>query len=348
MKKILSIILLVCTNNVFAQIAVPLDGIGVETQIAKNPNSVGKAIGWGIKKVFTTPIKISGKAVTACLVSKKVCAGIAAGTIGFAYLYEHPEVVEYYLKQHPDKYDDLQKYFEYRKANTVNADKFEQYEQAEENIGINARTIEEQLGLEQEHDFLNEVAKLEMIAQSIKNHEDMDKYVSSCSLDVAKNLFLSNNDFNKIINPILPKINDGNSTLFNVDKYKNLKALQNTVERDHIPSYKAMEIFFKDKNIDLSKMGKENKRYKNLNDNLTAINLPYNTHRAGRTFGIKNETFAKGDGFNSLFLEIGTIRDFATILIYERNNIQNYQTIIDAFTYVYTRNKLLCLYDIKG
>lgn len=101
--------------------------------------------------------------------------------------------------------------------------------------------------------------------------------------------------------------------------YQNLKPKQDFIERDHIPSYKALEWFFKNKgnnnllNIDLKKQNVvsiTNKRFRNLNNNLTSINISEDTHYYGRTYGKKNEIMSEFDGFSSYSLQIATLKDF--------------------------------------
>ena len=362
MRKILisSLISLLLLNDSYAQ-TITMDGVGILTEKPANPGALGRTLGWGIKKIFTTPIKISGKVVGACLLSKKVCAGIAAGSLGFAYLYDHPEAVSHFLEMYPDKYDELQKYFDYRKSQTTDSDKIAKYDQAAEDMGLNARTIDEQLDLEDEiknPDFQDIMIILGLAAQSIDQivTQTRQRKNFQCSIAIAETLFLDSQTFNKSVNVVLPKKNDSLATLWNVDKYSNLQAKENVIERDHIPSYKAIEWFFKNNSnttIDLSKqpiISTRNKRYRNLNNNLTAINIPEKTHHEGRTYGKKNEYIASRlDGIDSISLRLATFKDFATILWYEKfkkNNLNNYNNILNSFNIVYQRNKELCLYDL--
>lgn len=157
MKKALLLSLLILfSNNSYAQSAA-IDGVGFQTEKPTNTGAIGRALKWGANKVLNTPVKISGKVVGACLLSKKVCAGIAVGSLSFAYLYDHPEAVEHYLEKHPEKYDDLQKYLEYRKSQTTDVDKIEKYDKAIEDTGINAKTIEEQIDLEENNVDYNNI-----------------------------------------------------------------------------------------------------------------------------------------------------------------------------------------------
>lgn len=334
-------------SNSFAQVAI--NGVGVATEAATNPGSFGENLGWGVKKIFNAPIKFSGKVVGACLLSKKVCAGIAAGTISFAYLYEHPEAVESFLERHPDKYDELEKYFNYRKSQTQDTDKLGQYEQAEEDIGLNARTITEQLDLETlDPDFRKYLTALEQASIIIDNAQVMNDYVrNSCSINVAKTLVdLTPSEFNKTINIYLPKENVGPEVLWSFDAHNNMKSKDRVMESDHSPSYKALEILFNNYHVSFVGKKKTGSRYNNLVANATAILIPYSTHKANRTYGPKNKILASQDGANSATLRNAFLKDFATILWIEKSNSPNMVELVRIFPQVYIRNKMLCLYDL--
>ena len=349
-KLICLIFTIFLTSNVFAQ-GVVIDGVGVLTEKATNPGALGRTLSWGIKKVFTTPIKISGQAVGACLLSKKVCASIAAGTLSFAYLYDHPEVVEHYLEKHPEKYDDLQKYFDYRKSQTQDSTQIAKYDQAAEDVGLNARTITEQLDLESnDPDFARFLQALEQMALSVDKAQVMEDYTrNNCSIEVAKTLTnLSSKEFNSTINLYLPKENVGPEILFSYDKYANLKSKRNVMERDHIPSYKALEWLFINYGVSFQGKLKSGTRYSNLSDNATSLMLPYTTHRGNRTTGPQNEILAKSDGANSKALRNATLKDFATLLWVERNNPTNLNELAKVLPQIYIRNKMLCLYDLDN
>lgn len=350
-RNLIGLILTLClTSNVFAQ-NLAIDGVGAVTQAPANPGALGRTLGWGIKKIFTTPIKISGRVVGACLASKKVCAGIAAGSLSFAYLYDHPELVDHFLEVNPDKYDDLQKYFNYRKSQTQDPTKIAKYDQAAEEVGLNARTITEQLDLESnDPDFARFLQVLEQMALSVDKAQVMEDYTrNSCSIEVSKTLIeLSSKEFNNTINPYLPKENVGPEILFSFDKYANLKSKRNVMERDHIPSYKALEWLFINYGISFQGKLKSGTRYSNLSDNATSLMLPYTTHRGNRTTGPQNEILAKSDGANSKALRNATLKDFATLLWVERNNPTNLNELTKVLPQIYIRNKMLCLYDLDN
>lgn len=360
-KKIFTLILsLMLVSNCYAQAIT--NGIGLMTGEAVNGTPTGQKIIWGVKKIFNTPIKLSGKVIAACAASKKVCAGIATGSITFAYLYEHPEVVNDFLRKHPEKAEEVNAYLEYRANQAKDEQSKQKYVNAQQDLALD-KTIQDQLDLEDEQqhpefkDIMDELA-LEANNEDIKiiNNNGGNKPV--CSMARAEELFQKSSIFNKLTNVGLPKKNDGTYNLFNVDKYDNLEGKASLIERDHIPSYKAMEVFFKNKealgqlSINLGiqpQRSKKNSRLINLDHNLTAINVSRNTHLNGRTNNSRNQQLAKIDGASSKSLLLATFKDFATILWYEKfikNDMTNYNFYFNRFSIVYTRNKLLCLYDL--
>lgn len=349
-KLICLMISLFLISNTFAQ-SVAVDGVGILTEKPANPGALSRTLGWGVKKIFTTPIKISGRAIGACLLSKKICAGIAAGTLSFAYLYDHPEAVEHFLEKHPEQYDALQKYFNYRKSQTQDASEIAKYDQAAEDVGLNARTITEQLDLEaNDPDFARYLLALSQIALIIDQAKIMSDYTKNdCSIDVAKTLVeLKPTEFNNMVNVYLPKENLGPEILFSFDKYGNLKSKQKVMESDHIPSYKALEWLFINYGVSFQGKTKNKNRYSNLADNATAVLIPYSTHRGNRTTGIQNEVLAKDDGSSSTKLRNATLKDFATLLWVEKTNANNFNALLKVFPQVYIRNKMLCLYDLDN
>lgn len=352
MKKtlIFSLLILLLLNNSHAQ-TMAIDGVGVLTEKPANPGALVRTLGWGIKKVFTAPIKISGRVIGACLLSKKLCAGIAAGSLSFTYLYDHPEAVDHFLELHPDKYDDLKKYFDYRKSQTTDIEKIAKYDQAAEDVDLNARTITDQLDIEaNDPDFNRFLQALEQMAVNIDRASVMEGYTrNNCSIDVAKTLVeLKPAEFNRLINAYLPKENNGPEILFSFDKYGNLKSKAKIMESDHIPSYKALEWLFTNYGVSFVGLSKADTRYANLQSNATALIIPFDTHKENRTSGRKNEILAKSDGGSSINIRNATIKDFATLLWFEKNNPSNFNALTKVLPQIYIRNKMLCLYDLDN
>ena len=345
MKKII-LLSLFLANNVFAQMAIPMDGVGVMTEKAANPGAIGRAFKWGSEKLVKTPVSKVGKIASTCLISKKTCVTIAAGAGTLAYLYDHPEVVDHYLQQHPDKYDEVQRYFNFRKSQAKTTEQIDKYEQAEDDIGVTARTLVEQLDIENNDVDWNSIkSQLATLANLLDQKQNLNDYSKQCSIQYAEQMVTMNSaEFNQTINIYLPKDNNGQAVFFNFDKYENLKSERKKMESDHVPSYKALEWFFVNKGV----LPKNPTKQSKLNKNATAINLPYSTHRNNRTTGEKNVILAEEDGKNSISLRNATLKDFATILWIEHGDKQNSQKLVEAFIQMYIRNKLLCLYDLDN
>lgn len=361
MKKLITLVLsLVLAANSYAQLLA--NGVGVMTGEAVNGTTTGSKVLWGVKKVFNTPIKLSGKVIASCLASKRVCTGIAAGSISFAYLYEHPEVVDDFLRKNPEKTEEVNAYLTYRANQAKDEESKEKYLNAQQELALD-KTLQDQLDLEDEQkhpefkDIMDQLAlEASKIDSKILGKNGGNK--PQCSMARAEELFKKSEVFSKSTNIGLPKNNDGTYNYFNVDKYANLQAKLGAVERDHIPSYKAMEVFFKTKEglgqlttvklLNQPLKSKSN-RFTNLDDNLTAMNVSRDTHVNGRTNNTRNQTLAQIDGASSKALFIATLKDFATILWYEKfikNDSTNYIKYFDRFSIVYERNKRMCLYDL--
>ena len=352
MKKIQSTVLfaglLLSTHFAYAQSA-DFAGVGQMTEAPAKAGlfarimayQPGPALARGGRALMQTSVQNAGKAVVICAESKVACATGAATLATLSYLYAHPELVDEYLQNHPDQYDTVNNYLAKRQAQAQNAEQVEKYSNVQD--AISASTIVDQDNLEATPDFQAELAKVTTLADSIDL--EMQKETQGCSIEVTKNLMLSSAEFNKTVNVLLPKINDGRASEFNVDKYSNLKGKLNILERDHIPSYKAIEYYLQNNNINLTSLKSLDNRYSNLANNETALNLSFNIHRNNRTTGNKNATYSVFDGKDQLSLRLATLKDFATILVLSKIDISQYQKYLNAFPVVYERNKLLCLYN---
>lgn len=192
-----------------------------------------------------------------------------------------------------------------------------------------------------------------------------DRRIQICTKQLAEKYLVNTAppDFELNINPSLPQTTA--RILFNVntykkngDSYKNKKLNTLSInpaephEQDHIPSYYALEDFFGIPHI-------INKRSYTLNNNATTIDILKRWHKKGRTYGKKN-TKDKRNIFgistsitpkykkDSNDLEIATRKDLI-IMAYiiakdgTATELLNFKT---AAIELYTRNKLLCLYDI--
>lgn len=202
------------------------------------------------------------------------------------------------------------------------------------------KTKEDQEDIEKDRAFLEELDKLEKIANNYDNDNP-----KKCTDEDRKRIFNTVgrkfNEENNKRNIIF--LNDNLPSIYNVDSYNNLKGLAVKIERDHIPSYKALELhFLKKYPIDLIKQQKHQNRYYYLSSNATAISLPYKDHRNNRTTGIRNSYFSKID---ANFLRLATLKDYATILYITRNDEVKYNQLFSSFLILYKRNKDLCIYD---
>lgn len=192
-----------------------------------------------------------------------------------------------------------------------------------------------------------------------------DARIKICTKQLAEKYLVNTAppNFELNINPLLPQTTAG--ILFNVNTYKkNIASYTNyrvnnlsfnaaePHEQDHIPSYYALEDFFGIPHIPKI-------RNYNLDNNATTMDLLKRWHKKGRTYGKKN-TKDKRNIFgistsitpkykkDSNDLEIATRKDLI-IMAYiiakdgTATELLNFKT---AAIELYTRNKLLCLYDI--
>lgn len=199
----------------------------------------------------------------------------------------------------------------------------------------------------------------EQINKTYKN----DSRIKLCTKQLAEQYLVSNSppDFELNINSLLPKIT-GKSVL-NVNTYKKnidehdsyRKSTLNVVEpheQDHIPSYYALEDFFGILHI-------PTKRNYNLNSNASTIDLLKRWHKKGRTYGKKNikdkrNIFSISTSITPKYkkdsndLELATRKDLIIMayVIAKNGSINDLSNFKMAAIELYTRNKLLCLYDI--
>lgn len=152
--------------------------------------------------------------------------------------------------------------------------------------------------------------------------------------------------------PVL-NVNTYKKNLDNYDIYKkNTLAAIEVHEQDHVPSYYALEDFFGLPHI-------PTKRNYNLNNNASTIDLLKRWHKKGRTHGKKNtkdkrQIFGISTSITPKYKKDSNDLDIATRkdLIIMAYVIAKDGTANDLIKFkksaieLYTRNKLLCLYDI--
>lgn len=204
------------------------------------------------------------------------------------------------------------------------------------------KTQAEQDELEQSTEFQVELSKVETLAAEIdQRHEHLCR--GQAGQRMRENLVkLTPKDFKQLY---LMNNNTQTVQFLNVDSYKELKKSKFYLENDHIPSYKALETYF---NVSETNYKGKKIRVKNLEDNATALSLPYQMHRHNRTTGRGNEKISIIDSKN---LQVATLLDFATLLTmkvvdsgkWDTDTI-HYNDLLRSFSYVYGRNAQLCLY----
>lgn len=213
-------------------------------------------------------------------------------------------------------------------------------------VMINPKTKVEQEDLEKTNDFTLAMAQVDALAAQMDlQYEPLCK--GQRGQQIREQLYkLTPKDFEK-----LQLINNNNITadFFNVDSYSKLIPKYQITERDHIPSYDSLEkIFAITPNIRISKKGRREKiKHHNLENNATAINVPYKLHRHNRT----SSQIYVNDKNN---LRKATLLDFTTLLVLKKfdsknkfnlkNIIYSENDLLAAFSYVYGRNAQLCLY----
>lgn len=192
-----------------------------------------------------------------------------------------------------------------------------------------------------------------------------DARIKICTKQLAEKYLVNTSppNFELNINQSLPQTTA--RTLFNVNTYKkNIASYTNyrvsnispnttdPHEQDHIPSYYALEDFFGISHI-------PNIRNYNLNNNATTMDILKRWHKKGRTYGKKNtkdkrNIFGVQTAITPKYKKDGNNLDLATrkdliIMAYiiakngSASDLLNFKT---AAIELYTRNKLLCLYDI--
>lgn len=192
-----------------------------------------------------------------------------------------------------------------------------------------------------------------------------DSRIKICTKQLAYQYLVSTSPpmFEMNINSLLPKID--NQLVLNVNTYDasiksygankpklSLLANNQDHEQDHVPSYYAIEEFL---GIPHNKL----KRNYNLNKNATTVDLLESWHKKGRTFGKKNtkdtrKIFGKKYRITPKYekdandLDLATRKDLIIMayVIAKWGSATNLVDFKKSAIEVYTRNKLLCLYDI--
>lgn len=332
--------------------------------IAEHPDKVAKAKDT-LKAVFKKAPKgaavvVAGKTVKTVVKHPFLASGayatysILSVDNAVFQIARQPEALDNYLEKNPTKTDAfvskaVDKYYE----NIDNNDD-QLYVNLLDKMGIDIigitidypssslKTKQDQDDLEKTAEFATEFAFVQKIAD---DYDRKNKVICNNIDDIKKIFTLTGKNFKKYTDSkgIIP-INDKKSTFYNVDQFSALKSQKFITERDHIPSYKALELFFLRKTITRKDLLLQNKtddrspRYIYLASNATSINLPYNLHR--------NKYYSVEDALDSLSLRFATLKDYATLLVLKRNDVLEYNQLKISFINLYSRNKTLCLYDL--
>lgn len=322
----------------------------------------------GVKKIAFLPLSTAKIAYKHPLLTATAVAGgvgVYINTLGYAvsHFADDPSGLDDYLESHKEKINDFSektlnrmelsptqksrdKYRNLAKLLSISIDYNDDYF---DNITA-SKTEQEQNDVENSQSFKAIFAQVKSKADNYdkKNKNTCTSNSNLRFIEEAPPLFYMKN----IANPKILALtkNDNKITIYNVDQYSKLKNQEHIIESDHIPSYKALEIYFNNKRKILNKpVFTGSKRDKLIASNASAINIDYDMHLNGsRTNGRKNGTVrkinkAKND---SMDLREATLKDISTLLDYAANNSNkyDYNALEKQLFMLYQRNKELCLY----
>lgn len=304
---------------------------------------------------------------------------LVVGAVGYVtikatadYLIEHPNTIANWLSTHPNEVEPLTKYVDKKIDNAKTQEDYDKYSNFKQQLALDIdQNIAEDLAVENdpiykslETEVRNEI---QIVDTALVQNNQMPNY---CSVNVISTLTMDRKQFENTINTVnsngvfvgLPQIEAvaNQTSILDVNTFKRLKdGYENSskvvkLEQDHIPSYAAIDKYLNDHGISTkttyktSSKGKVTIRDKDLEGNETAITTPKEIHKLGRTYAGRNYK-AKIDKDSKNLLE-ATIKDIATTAYwFSRNNQYNItaQDYIKSAMYIYVRNKMLCIYDVK-
>lgn len=365
-----------CSSYSQAQIAVP-NGFQINPEMIERGKGLAKGIGkkFGKKSVIEAGKRVAQVAIVPMLLHPKktmsaaavLAAGAGAGfwwystTIPYAVkkLAKDPTDFEIYwdnlandfdkklefaqtawdlyyenIGEEQKKYEDLIVLLGYERPSLLN--------DLVNPVMINPKTKVEQDDLEKTNDFTLAMAQVDALAAQMDlQYEPLCK--GQRGQQIREQLYkLTPKDFAQL--PLV-KSNTNTVQFLNVDSYGELKAKLNLLERDHIPSYAALE-----KKFAVTAFNNKGKkiRVENLEVNASAISLPYKMHRNNRTTGKVNSKLSILDMQN---LKAATLWDFATLFAMKKLDIGKWETnkidyndLLNSFSFLYGRNAQLCLY----
>ena len=136
-------------------------------------------------------------------------------------------------------------------------------------------------------------SQLKSMAESIDNKL---RNKGGCSSADLKLMATPHKAFMSTANYSLPKRRNSKLEIGDIDAYGAIKTLKTnpSSDKDHIPSFKAIKLFFKNQGYSVSADLADD-----LKDNASAITIPRDLHRRGRTFGGGNKNFYTQDAKES-------------------------------------------------
>lgn len=298
---------------------------------------------------------------------------LVVGAVGYVtikatadYLIEHPNTIANWLSTHPNEVEPLTKYVDKKIDNAKTQEDYDKYSNLKQQLALDIdQNIAEDLAVENdpiykslETEVRNEI---QIIDATLVQNNQMPNY---CSVNVISQLIMNRKQFETTVNNVdLPQLQSlvNKTSILDVNTFKRLKdGYKNSdkslsLEQDHIPSYAAIDKYLINHGISTkttyrtnSNGKKETVRDIDLEGNETAISTPKEIHMLGRTYGGRNYTAKINNDSQNLFE--ATVKDLATTAYwFSKNNQYNItaQDYIKSSMYIYTRNKVLCLYDVK-
>lgn len=351
MKKTLLAITILFSHSIFAQttMEVPVQPQGLLQRFLATPVT---------KETVTT----GAKRAAGVLVANKARATVALVAVGslasYNYLIDHPEKMSEFFAVHPELLDKFTEYVTYRIEHAHTQKELDTF-----------KNVIDQLALDQNANQAQAVSITnDPVYQQLEStvRQEVDKTtiavvqggrMPQCSLAVVGQLLEPKDIFQNGVGQTLPSIQNKPTQILDVNTFKvlgenyNPKLVQYKLTPDHIPSYGALDIYFKVHGLTTP----IKRRNSNLENNTSAIMIPTLLHQMGsRTYGGRNNT-KNVNGDNTMQQDASdlleaTILDIATTayLFYSNSqyNIKPLDYIKNSMVLV-ERNKLLCMYDVK-
>lgn len=351
-------------------------GLALPFPSQRAPNAFERFLNTPITKEGVT---VGAKRVGGVIVANKARMAIGLGStlaiggvVWYNYLIHHPEKMSEFFAVHPDMLDKFTQYVDYRIEHAQTQEDYDAFTNIKQQLVLDIdQNVADDIAIENDPIYKsieNEVRnEIQIVDTALVQNNQMPNY---CSINVISQLTIPRKQFENTINNIsnngilvgLPQIQTvaNQTSILDVNTFKRLKdGYENTtkvlkLEQDHIPSYAAIDKYLNNHGIPTkttyktSSKGKITIRDKDLEGNETAIATPTAIHKLGRTYAGRNYK-AKIDKDSKNLLE-ATIKDIATTAYwFSRNNQYNVtaQAYIKSSMYIYVRNKMLCIYDVK-